>query len=277
MNQKNIDYLASQVMYTGFGNSHEAQLAENTQKGKPAFTLEHQAVFGADVATATLHFQKSKTTDNYFFNNYELEVKKQDGNSLKQTFQMGYDNNITFKEAVNLLSGRAVFKELAKLIDTGENGQKRLEPKGEKYNAWLQLDFTDTDARGNFKIKPYHENYGFKLEETLARYPIKELEHPESKARLLESLQKGNQQSVTFVVDGKEEKRFVEAAPRFKAVNQYDENGIRTGFSRQQKEEPSQGKSQQQEAPGEKKAQGEKQDQDPEKKQQRSRKAKSIA
>lgn len=276
MNQKNVEYLASQVKYSGFGTSHEAALAENIKSGKPAFTLEHQAVFGADVAKATLHFQKSKTTDNYFFNHYELEIKKQEGSSLRQTFQMGYDNNITFKEAANLLAGRAVFKELAKLIDTGENGQKRLEPKGEKYNAWLQLDFTDTDTRGNFKIKPYHENYGFKLQEVLSRYPIKELETPDYKARLLESLQKGNVQSVTFVIDGKEERRFIEAAPRFKAINQYDENMIRTGFSRQHKEEQSQGKAQQQDTPGEKKAKEQKQELEPEKKQ-RSRKAKGIA
>ena len=276
MNQKNVEYLAGQVKYSGYGDTYQAALTEQIKNQKPVFTLEHQAVFGADVATATLHFQKSKTTDNYFFNRYELELKKQDGSQLKQSFQMGYDNNITFKEAVNLLSGRAVFKELAKLIDTSQDGQKRLEPKGEKYNAWLQLDFTDTDAKGNFKLKPYHENYGFKLEEILAKYPIKELGHPDAKTRLIESLQKGNLQSVTFIMDGKEERRFIEAAPRFKAINQYDENLVRTGFSRQQKEEQSQGKSQQQEIPGEKKAKTEKQDQEPEKKQ-RSRKAKSIA
>lgn len=275
MNQKNLEFLTNQVKYSGFGTSLEAVLADNIKSRKQAFTLEHQAVFGTDVATAALHFQKSKTTDNYFFNHYELELKKQDGSSLKQAFQMGYDNNITFKEAANLLAGRAVFKELAKLIDTGENGQKRLEPKGEKYNAWLQLDFTNTDARGNFKIKPYHENYGFQLEEVLSRYPIKELETPDYKARLIESLQKGNVQSVTFVINGKDERRFIEAAPRFKAINQYDENMVRTSFSRQQKEVQSQGKAQQQETPGEKKAKAEKQDQEPEKKQ-RSRKAKGI-
>lgn len=275
MNKKNVDYLSNQILYTGFGDGHEAGLKENVKTGKPAFTLEHQAVFGADVATATLHFQKSKTTDNYFFNHYQLELKKQDGSNLKQSFQMSYDNNITFKEAVNLLSGRAVFKELAKLIDTSENGQKRLEPKGEKYNAWLQLDFTDTDTQGNFKLKPYHENYGFKLEETLARYPIKELQHPVPKARLLESLQKGNLQSVTFVLDGKEERRHIEAAPRFKSINQYDENGIRTGFRRQQNEQQGQASSQQQ-TPRENKPKAEKQDQRPEKKR-RSRKAKSKA
>lgn len=276
MNQKNVEYLASQVKYSGFGDTHQAALTEQIKNQKPVFTLAHQAVFGADVATATLHFQKSKTTDNYFFNRYELELKKRDGSQVKQSFQMGYDNNITFKEAVNLLSGRSVFKELAKLIDTGQDGQKRLEPKGEKYQAWLQLDFTDTDTKGNFKLKPYHENYGFKLDEILAKYPIKELGHPDAKTRLIESLQKGNLQSVTFIMDGKEERRFIEAAPRFKAINQYDENGIRTGFSRQQKEEQSQGKSQQQEIPGEKKAKAEKLDGEPEKKQ-KSRKAKSIA
>lgn len=35
-------------------------------------------------------------------------------------------------------------------------------------------------------------------------------------------MQKGNRQSVTYMRDGKEEKMFIEANPRFKTVNVYD-------------------------------------------------------
>ena len=164
----------------------------------------------------------------------DLAVKPEaEKDALKQTFHIGYDNNITLKEGYNLLSGRSVQKEMAKLVESSGD-DKRMEPKGEKYTAWLKMDLTDKDQSGNFKIKQYHQNYGFDLYSALSKYPIKELCNTEDKTRLIESLQKGNRQPVTFLIDGKEEKRFVEAAPQFKAINQYDASMKRTGFSRSQ-------------------------------------------
>ncbi|MNL31690.1 hypothetical protein D3C87_1534910 [compost metagenome] len=162
------------------------------------------------------------------------------------------------KEAFNLISGRSVHKELAKLV-ADENG--RFEAKGEKYKAWVKLDFTDKDANGNFKEKQYHQNYGFNLEETLAKHPIKELSVPEERIKLMASLEKGNRQAVTFVIDGKEERRYLEAAPQFKSVNQYDSNMVRTGFHRKQQpaQQQSNGEKQTQES---KKSQKQKADDD---------------
>lgn len=237
MQEKNFGYLKDQIKYTGFGEGLEAQLRENMQKGEKDFSLEHSAFMGKDVATATLHFRKSSETDNYFFNRYDLSVKQDEQkDALKQTFHIGYDNNITFKEGYNLMSGRAVHKEMAQLIDTGENGNKRLEAKGEKYNAWLQMDLKQSDPNGNFKIKQFHQNYGFDLEEVLSRYPIKELENAQDRKALIDSLEKGNCQSVTFRFDEKEEKRYIEASPQFKSINQYDANMQRTGWKRNQSE-----------------------------------------
>jgi len=50
---------------------------------------------------------------------------------------------------------------------------------------------------------------------------------PESKESLLGSLKKGNIQSVTFVVNGEEKRRFVEANPQFKTIRVYDESMLR--------------------------------------------------
>lgn len=237
MQEKNLNFLKDQVKYTGFGEGLEKDLKENIQSGKTSFTLEHQAQFGNDQTATTLHFRKSEQTGNYFFNKYDLSVKPEgEKDALKQTFHIGYDNNITLKEGYNLLSGRSVNKEMAKLVDKGDQGSKRLEAKGEKYNAWLKMDLTDKDQSGNFKIKQYHQNYGFDLESALSKYPIKELANTDDKNRLVESLQKGNRQSVTFVMDGKEEKRFIEAAPQFKSINQYDAQMKRAGFKRSQPE-----------------------------------------
>ncbi len=128
---------------------------------------------------------------------------------MHQTFYINKTGSITLKEAYNLLSGRAVNKDM-----TNKEGQF--------YNAWLQMDFAQTDKSGNFTIRQFHQNYGFDLEKELSKHPIKELGVEMEKARLVHSLRKGNRPSVTFLQGGGEEKRFVEANPRFKTLNVYD-------------------------------------------------------
>lgn len=146
----------------------------------------------------------------YFFNSYDMDIQKE-GRPVEfsQTFYINRDNNITAKEAYNLMEGRAVNKDLKN-------------KEGEVYNSWLKFDFKEADEKGNFKLNHYHQNYGYDLEASLSKHSIKELETPKYKEDLLNSLRKGNIQSVTFVVAGEERKQFVEANPHFKTVNVYD-------------------------------------------------------
>ena len=69
-----------------------------------------------------------------------------------------------------------------------------------------------------------------------SKHPIKELETPKYKEDLMDSIKKGNRQSVTFVKDGNEIKQYVEANPQFKTINVYDSNMKRID-NRQSKEE----------------------------------------
>ena len=57
----------------------------------------------------------------------------------------------------------------------------------------------------------------------------------------MESLKRGNRQSVVFLEKGGEENRFIEANPRFKSINIYDSNMHRLGSRQAQKEKPVQG------------------------------------
>jgi hypothetical protein len=223
MNENNYDYLKNQVKYTGFGESLDSQLKENIQKQEPEFQLKYPHTFGKENVEATLHFRKSDQSDMYFFNRYDLAITKKDDEKLQQTFYVGKENNITLKEAYNLMKGRSVHKELTN-------------KEGENYNAWVQLDFKNTDDRGNYKLNHFHENYGFDLEKALQKHPIKELENDESKKNLFISLQKGNRQAATFLVDGQEERRYIEAKPQFKSVNVYDESGQRVGKEKKESE-----------------------------------------
>lgn len=212
MNTKNFEYLRDQVKYTGFGEGLENELKEQILTGKPSFSLNFDASYQDDFVQAKLNFDRSKETDMYFFNSYQVELHKEGKQEpLKQQFYVHFGNTVTMKEAYNLMGGRSVHKEL-------------LNKESESYKAWLQLDFKETDTQGNFKIKHYHENYGYDLEKELAKHEIKELQHPIYKQELIESLKKGNLQSVNIEAEGQEIKHFIEANPQYKTVNLYDVN-----------------------------------------------------
>lgn len=212
MNEKNFEYLRNQVKYTGFGEGLDNELKEKMQQQASNFTLNHEVLYGVDCAKATLSFKKSDQSEMYFFNSYKVDLQKDNSKeSLEQTFYINKGSNITMKEAYNLMEGRAVNKEL-----TNKEGQR--------YNSWVQMDFKETDSNGNFKLNQYHQNYGYDLEASLSKLPIKELETPKYKEDLMDSLKKGNLQSSTFLKDGKEVKQFVEVNPQFKTINVYDTN-----------------------------------------------------
>lgn len=224
MNEKNFEYLKDQIKYTGFGDALENELKAKMQKEEPNFTLTHNTQYGNDTTVATLNFKKSKESDMYFFNSYKVELQKENSKeALEQTFYINKGSNITMKEAYNLMEGRSVNKDLTN-------------KEGEMYNAWVQMDFKQSDINGNFKLNQYHQNYGYDLEVTLAKHPIKELENPKYKEDLMDSLKKGNLQSATFLKAGNEFKQYIEASPQFKTINVYDGNMQRID-NRKSKEE----------------------------------------
>lgn len=216
MNEKNFDYLSKQIQFTGFGDGHKDELMQKMKENKPEFTIFHQQDFGKDSTVATLQFRRPEEGDMYFFNRYSLMLKgPKHEEPIKQIFYINNDmkkkeqEDITLKEGYNLLSGRAVQKDL-------------VNKNGEKYTAWMQLDFKITDKHGNYEEKKFHQNYGYDLEQLLSKHPIKELNTIEDKKMLMESLQRGNRQAVTFQINGQEQRIFIEAAPQFKSINMYD-------------------------------------------------------
>lgn len=235
MNEKNYDYLKDQLKYTGFGEGLQNELKEKMEKQTPEFQLNHSQKFGKDEVSATLHFKKSNESEMYFFNRYDAALKpEKDADAMQQTFYINKESNITLKEGYNLMSGRSVNKDLTT-------------KEGEKYNAWVQMDFKETDNNGNFKMKQFHQNYGYNLEQALVKLPIKELSTDTDKAALMQSLEKGNRQAVIFVQEGKEQRQFIEANPQFKSITVYDGNMQRVN-NQVQKEKESSGQSTKQDA-----------------------------
>ncbi|MHA4739645.1 hypothetical protein [Dyadobacter sp. MSC1_007] len=213
MNEKNHDYLKDQLKYTGFGEDAQVQLRENLMKAQNDFSIKQVTAYGKDELSVSLNFKKSTGSDMFFFNNYRAELQKPGSDAkISQTFYVNNEGrNITQKEAYNLLDGRSVNKDLAN-------------KDGQIHNAWIKLDFKETTASGNYKIKQFSPQYGFDLEKSLEKFPVKELLDPKERLRLLESLERGNRQSVTFKAEDGEQKWFIEANPQFKSITIYDEN-----------------------------------------------------
>src|SRR5215204_382172 len=184
MNEKNFEYIIDNLKYLGFGENLSNDLKASILEGKKEFTLSVQSEINRKPFSATLHFRKMDNADVYFFNRWQGELKRKAG-KMRQVFYVNKGHGITLKEGFNLLEGRAVHKELT-------------DKQGQKYSVWLQLDVKAIDRDGNYKLHQYHRNYGYNLEETLSRYPIRELKQLEPKERLLYSLEKGNVQAATF-------------------------------------------------------------------------------
>lgn len=215
MNQKNLEFLKEGLKYLGFGDKMNADLENKIKEQPKEFNLTLTGEFKIpelvnDRVDYKLDFKKSDQTDMYFLNRYQATLKNDDPAQEKtQTFYITKNSGITAKEAYNLLSGRAVNKDL--------NNKE-----GQPYNAWLQLDFQEKDKNDNYKVKQYHQGYGYDLDMVMSKYPIKEQLNAEEKTKLMKSLEKGNLTQVTFAREGGEDKMFVSANPQYKTLDLYN-------------------------------------------------------
>jgi len=210
MEKDNLSILRETLRYLGFGDTltFDDELVREVEKGNREFQLTTDVHFDDwSRLEATLYFRKAGQHDMYFLIRYTADLQYADNPDLNkaQTFYIFKGAGVTLKEAFNLLQGRAVNKDL-----TGDDG--------EKYNAWIQLDFTTRTPMGNYKTRQYRQAYGYDLEQVLNTYPIRELQDEELKASLIKSLKKGNIHTVTFSKTNKIEKMYIEACPQFKMI-----------------------------------------------------------
>ncbi|MGN6532714.1 MAG: hypothetical protein ACTHK0_13300 [Ginsengibacter sp.] len=154
-----------------------------------------------------LHFDRKG--DMVYFNHYTATLGDRE---LKINMRPG--QNITAKEAFNLLQGRSVFRPE---INNRE---------GEKYSAWVKVDFSQKGENGQPKMNFYNQNYGFDLVAVLEKLKVKEMGDEKMRINLIQSLERGNLQSAVLIdKKGNEQKAFIAAEPHFKNVNIYDPQG----------------------------------------------------
>lgn len=228
MDEKAMSFNENQLKRSGFAEAFTADLQQKMKEAMPVIQHPFKKEYDADKVEATLHLKKSATSDYYFLNKFDMQLQK-DGQTekVKQTFyitakkESGEDGNqqkakqenrYTLKEAYNLLAGRPVHKHL-------------VNKEGNEYEAWVRLNFKNKLDNGNHELKQYTKNYGFELENVLAKYPIKELTNEQYKQSLIDSLHRGNLQKATFVDNnGREEKLYVSPNITLGALNVYDQD-----------------------------------------------------
>lgn len=213
MNNENLAFLQDSLKYMGFGDLHSLneQLGQHIAREAKDFQLFTESYYEDDYKLeGALYFRRGDKSDMYFFNKYDALLRDgfNEDNDRRQTFYISKGTGVRFGEAFNLLQGRSVNKDLTNM-------------EGEKYNAWIQLNFEELDTHQNHKVKQFRVQYGYDLEKILEKYPIREMKNEDSKAALLRSLRKGNLQQVTFVKTNRPEKMLIEASPQFKTVNIY--------------------------------------------------------
>lgn len=179
-----------------------------------------------------------------------LEVDKEFYKTLKnpapaQTIYLEKGNGFTLSQALNLLSGRSVYRE--DMLNVQKN----------EYTAWAKLDFDVRDRGGNFHLKTFSEGYGYDLSAVLDRYDLMELKDAGAREAFETALKNGDMAPATVELNGKKETILVVAVPEFKQVNLYSVEGksimrenhvkqekqpeVAVGKSRENKKEQEQG------------------------------------
>ena len=189
-----------------FENVTEAISFFKEQKGNSELAV------GKDAANKVELAKMEKGKVNYVAKDFQRTFRTP---AQTQTFFVERGRGFTAEQAANLIQGRSVFRN--DLLNLG----------GQGYAAWIKLDMdSPKDRYQNYQTNQYHvPTYGFELEKVLDKYQIKELNDPQKKEALIQTLENGNRPLVTTVKEGQETKLFMEAVPRYSQLNFFREDG----------------------------------------------------
>lgn len=209
MNSENLHFLNERLKYLGFGENTllNQQLEDHIVREEPDFELETDAFFDHFIRIeAKLHFHRHEQQGIYVFDRYDAEIQyeQEPDRNKRRSFYVYKGIGVTFKEAYNLLDGRAARVDM---INRDE----------EKYSVWVTLDFEERDTHGNYKFKYYRY---FDLEKVLEKYPITECGEANARKILLSALERGNRYLVTLNTT-KPEPKWIEAHPAERTIRIY--------------------------------------------------------
>ena len=220
MHFSNFSYLTKRLQEAGFGQDLNEALQNMLLDQPSSFELPHKVCFGKQVLEVKVYVKKWKEADEakvnlYYIQKFHASLSREYRvDPIEQDFYFGNTTpSVTIQQAYNLLCGRAVYRENLSNKDKVT------------YNAWVQLDFNQTDSKGNYKWQYYTDNYGYDVVEELLKYPIVGLTIPAAADALVSALQQGYREEVSMLVCGKQESYYLEALPKFKSLVVCDASG----------------------------------------------------
>ena len=114
MENNNLEFLKKNLKFLGFGTSLNAALEAKISERPEQFKLGVSADFSTmkkdgikNKVNYELNFSKSNKSDFYFLDNLKVNLNEQ----IENTFSLGKGNDVTAKEAYNLLRGSSILKK----------------------------------------------------------------------------------------------------------------------------------------------------------------------
>lgn len=218
-----LNYLKNQVKYLGMGESEKlhkdlenAILSPEKDVNVPVEYNNPDKLMKGNTISFNLHIGKGEQ-GGVFLNSYTANLTMKNGEERTQSFKVQKENNITAKEAINLLEGRAVKIEHDKVDkETGEISRTE---------SFIKLKLKDEKTEyGNYKYEWYNKGYGVDVDDIMKKSNLVFADDTQ-RERTKKHLEKGNITEVSFVHDKKEIKGFAVLNPQYKQLNLYD-NGM---------------------------------------------------
>lgn len=218
-----LNYLKNQVKYLGMGESEKlhkdlenAILSPEKDVNVPVEYNNPDKLMKGNTISFNLHIGKGEQ-GGIFLNSYTANLTMKNGEERTQSFKVQKENNITAKEAINLLEGRAVKIEHDKVDkETGEISRTE---------SFIKLKLKDEKTEyGNYKYEWYNKGYGVDVDDIMKKSNLVFADDTQ-RERTKKHLEKGNITEVSFVHDKKEIKGFAVLNPQYKQLNLYD-NGM---------------------------------------------------
>lgn len=218
-----LNYLKNQVKYLGMGESEKLHKDLENAILSPEKDVNVQVEYNnpdklmkGNTISFNLHIGKGEQ-GGVFLNSYTANLTMKNGEERTQSFKVQKENNITVKEAINLLEGRAVKIEHDKVDkETGEISRTE---------SFIKLKLKDEKTQyGNYKYEWYNKGYGVDVDDIMKKSNLVFADDTQ-RERTKKHLEKGNITEVSFVHDKKEIKGFAVLNPQYKQLNLYD-NGM---------------------------------------------------
>lgn len=215
-----LNYLKNQVKYLGMGESEKLHKDLENAILSPEKDVNVQVEYNnpdklmkGNTISFNLHIGKGEQ-GGVFLNSYTANLTMKNGEERTQSFKVQKENNITAKEAINLLEGRAVKIEHDRVDkETGEISRTE---------SFIKLKLKDEKTEyGNYKYEWYNKGYGVDIDDIMKKSNLVFADDTQ-RERTKKHLEKGNITEVSFVHDKKEIKGFAVLNPQYKQLNLYD-------------------------------------------------------